>query len=185
MGRVARRQLANVLGALGLVLVLAGLAVGLPAIDQALPADRPVRHDQPYLIGGGIRVTPPRGAVLDVTGTRPGADTGTVLFRLGPIRYSISVRPFDGTLAAAATSLRRRITDTSGYQVTGTQLAVATVGGLTGVQGGYSGPGQGGRYAVFVTDGRTIEVTVSGADLDVGSELAAIDASMRTLGGPA
>jgi hypothetical protein len=181
MGRVTGRQRTSVLAALGVVAVLAGLAFGLPALDDALPAARPVRIDQPYLIGGGVTVLPPRGAVLDVTGTRPGNDQGSVLFRLGPVRYSIVVQPFDGTLDAAAMSLRRRIMSSSGYQVTGAQLAVATLSGIAGLQGGYTAPGQGGRYMVFVVDGQTIEVTVSGADLDLGRRLPAIDASTRTL----
>ena len=50
----------------------------------------------------GVTVVPPPGAVLDVTGTRPGDDEGTALFRLGPVRYAIAVQPFDGTLAMAA-----------------------------------------------------------------------------------
>jgi hypothetical protein len=181
MGRLTRRQLTNLLGALVVVAVLAALAFGLPAIDRALPAERPVRHDRPYLIGGGVSVLPPRGAVLDVTGTRPGEDEGSVLFRLGPVRYSIVVRRFDGSLTAAATRLRQRITDTSGYQVTGGQLTIATAGGLAGVQGGYTAPGRGGRYSVFVAAGHTIEITVSGADLDLGRSLPAIEASTRTL----
>jgi hypothetical protein len=181
MRRVTRRQLSNLLGALGLVGTLAGLAFGLPAADRALPSERPVRHDRPYLIGGDVTVVPPRGAVLDVTGTRPGETGGSVLFRLGPVRYSIVVRPFHGTLDAAANRLRQRITDTSGYQVTGAQLTVATVEGVAGLQGGYTGPGRGGRYAVFVAKGHTIEVTVSGADLDLGRTLPAIDASTSTL----
>jgi hypothetical protein len=174
----------NLLGALGVVAVLGGLAFGLPAVDRAMPAERPVRHDKPYLIGGGVTVLPPRDAVLDVTGTRPGDNEGTVLFRLGPVRYSIVVRPFDGTLDAAATRLRQRITDTSGYQVTGSQLTIATAEGLAGIQGGYTAPGRGGRYSVFVANGHTIEITVSGADLDLGRTLPAIEASTRTLDPP-
>jgi hypothetical protein len=181
MGTVTRRQLANLLGALLIVVILAGLAFGLPALNAALPADRPVSADEPYRIGAGVTIRPPPGAVLDVTGTRPGADEATALFRIGPVRYAIAVQPYDGTLAAAADRLRRRITDTSGYQVTGAQLAVATASGLAGLQGGYAAPGRGGRYAVFVADGRTIEVTVSGADLDLGRTLPAIEASTRTL----
>ena len=181
MGRFTRRQLTNLLGALGVVAVLAGLAFGLSAVDRALPAERPIRHYQPYLIGGGVTVLPPRDAVIDVTGTRPGDDEGTVLFRLGPVRYSIVVRPFSGNLDAAAAGLRRRITDTAGYQVTGNQLTVATAKGLAGLQGGYTAPGRGGRYSVFVADRHTIEITVSGADLDLGRTLPAIEASTRTL----
>ena len=181
MGQVTRRQLTNLFGALSLVLALAGLAVGLPALDRTLPADRPVPSDRPYVVGGGVTVVPPPGSRIDLTQTRPADDAGTVLFRLGPVRYLIIVRRFEGDLATAANRLRQRITGTAGYQVTGTELTVATGSGLAGLQGGYTAPGRGGRYAVFVADGRTIEVTVSGADLDLGRTLPVIDASTRTL----
>jgi hypothetical protein len=167
--------------ALGVVAVLAGLAYGLPAVDHALPSERPVTPGRPYTIGADVTVIPPRGAVLDVSGTRQGDTDGSVLFRIGLVRYSIVVRPFDGTLEAAATSLRRRITATSGYQVTGGQLDVKTSQNLAGLQGGYAGPGQGGRYAVFLAGGHTIEVTVTGTELDLGRTLPAVDASTRTL----
>jgi hypothetical protein len=184
MGRITRRQLTNLLGALSLVVTLAGLAIGLPILDSALPADRQVRTDEPYPIGGGVTVVPPRGAVLDVTGTRPGDDQGTALFRIGPVRYAIAVRPFDGTLAAAANGMRQRITGTPGYQVTGGELAVTTGSGLTGLQGGYTAPGRGGRYTVFLAGDLTIEVTVSGSELDLGRTLPAIEASTQTLRAP-
>ncbi len=175
------RQLANLLGALGVVAILAGLAFGLPAIDRALPSERAIRSDEPYAVGAGVTVVPPPGSVLDVTGTRPGDLDGTVLFRLGPVRYAIVVRPFRGDLTAAADGLRKRIVDTTGYQVTGAQLGVNTAAGLAGLQGGYTAPGRGGRYAVFVADGLTIEVTISGNDLDLGRSLPQIEASTRTL----
>lgn len=180
MGSVTRRQ-RGLLGACGLVLSLAGLAFGLPAVDRSLPADRPVSSDEPYLIGAGVTVTPPVGAVLDVTGTRPGDRDGSVLFQLGPVRYAISVRPFDGTLDMAAARLRQRITGTPGYQVTGGQLAIATATGVTGLQGGYTAPGRGGRYAVFVADSHSVEVTISGSEMDLGRSLPAIESSTRTL----
>jgi hypothetical protein len=171
----------NLLGALSLVLALAGLALGLPALDSTLPSDRPVASDRPYAVGGGVTVVPPPGSRIDVTQTRPTDHSGTVLFRLGQVRYLITVRRFDGDLDAAADRLRQRITGTAGYQVTGTELTVATGSGLAGLQGGYTAPGRGGRYLVFVAAGRTIEVTVSGDDLDLGRTLPAIDASTRTL----
>jgi hypothetical protein len=181
MARVTRRELMNLLGALGVVAILAGLALGLPAIDRALPAERPVRADEPYPVGAGVTVIPPVGSTLDVTGTRPGDSSGTALFHLGAVQYKIAVRPYDGDLGSAGQRLRKRITDTPGYQVTGPQLQVDTAGGLIGLQGGYTAPGRGGRYAVFVSDGLTIEVTISGADLDLGRTLPQIEASTRTL----
>ena len=53
--------------------------------------------------------------------------------------------------------------------------------GIAGLQGSYAAPGRGGRYAVFVVDGLTIEVTISGADLDLGRTLPRIEASTRSL----
>lgn len=171
----------RLLGPAALVAALSGLAFGLPAIDRALPSQRAVPADKPYEVGGGVTVFPPTGATLDLTGTRPGDDQGMVLFRLGPVSYSISVQPFDGTLVSAADRLRRRITGTPGYQVTSDQLTVDTTDGISGLQGGYTAPGRGGRYTVFVAAGRTIEVTVSGAEFDLGRTLPVIEASTRTL----
>ncbi|GAA0473864.1 hypothetical protein Ade02nite_74260 [Paractinoplanes deccanensis] len=181
MARITRGELRNLLGALGIVATLAGLAFGLPALDRSLPSQRAVSPDEPYQVGAGVSVVPPAGATVDVTETRPGDAEGTALFRLGPVRYAIAVRPFRGDLETAASRLRKRITNTAGYQVTGAQLAVSTAGGLSGLQGGYTAPGRGGRYAVFVAEGLTIEVTISGNDLDLGRTLPQIEASTRTL----
>lgn len=181
MARTTRRQLRNLLGSLSVVASLGGLAFGLPALDRALPSQRPVPAGQPYPIGAGVTVVPPIGATVDLTGTRPGDNEGKALFRLGPVLYAIDVRPFGGDLRAAADRLRQRITGTSGYQVAGAQAAVSTTAGTPGLQGGYSAPGRSGRYVVFVEDGLTVEVTISGADLDLGRSLPEIEASTRTL----
>jgi len=187
MGRVTRRQLTDLPGilslpaALTLASILAALAFGLPALDRAVPAGRPVASGLPYPVAAGVTVVPPPGADLDVTGTRPGDDRGTVLFRLGPVRYAIEVEPFDGDLTAAAVRLRQRLTGISGHRVSGTQLAVSTAGGLAGVQGGYTAGDRDGRYAVFVAHGLIIEVMVTGDDVDLEHVLPAIDASTRTL----
>jgi hypothetical protein len=181
MARITRRQLTNLLGALSVAATLAGLAFGLPALDDSLPSQRAVPAGRPYPIGAGVTVVPPAGSTVDLTGTRPGSQEGQALFRLGPVQYAIEVRPFDGDLPTAADRLRKRITGTPGYQVAGAQLAVSTAGGLDGLQGSYTAPGRGGRYTVYVVGGLTIEVTVSGADLDLGRTLPQIEASDRTL----
>src|SRR5690349_6032582 len=131
MGMITRRQLTNLLSALAVVAVLGGLAFGLPAIDRALPDEEPVSADEPYPVGAGVTVVPPPGSTVDVTGTRPGDSDGAALFRLGPVRYAITVRPFQGDLQDAASRLRNRIIGNTGYQVTGTQLGVSTAEGLS------------------------------------------------------
>jgi hypothetical protein len=181
MARITRRELTNLLGTFSVVAVLAGLALGLPAIDRALSAERPLQAGVAVDVGAGVTVVPPAGATLDVTGTRPGDSMGSALFRLGAVQYKIAVRPFDGDLETAAAQLRKRITGNQGYQVTGAQLAVDTAEGLSGLQGGYTAPGRGGRYAVFVGDGRTIEILISGNDLALGRTLPQIEASTRTI----
>lgn len=166
--RVARgRLLWNLAGSLGILLTLAAIYVGLPRIDRALPAERPVAAHRPYVVGGGVSVVPPPGAMLDVTRTRPGARQGTALFVIGPVRYVIVVVPFDGDLDAATARLRRKITNAAGHQVTGSELAISTSTGLYGRQGGYTAPGRGGRYAVFLAARVSIEVTVSGSDAEL------------------
>lgn len=160
----ARHRLAhNLLASLAILGAVAAIAVGLPALDRALPADRPVRAGVPYPVGAGVTVVPPPAAMLDVTKTRPGPDGGTALFVLDTIRYAIVVGPFSGTLDAAAERLRRKIAENRGYQITGAERPVTTAQGVHGRQGGYTAPGRAGRYAVFVVDELAIEVTVSGA----------------------
>src|SRR5262245_26450811 len=106
MGRGRRQEIrrgsgyliGNLWRSLALLGVVTAFGVGLPALDRAVPAARPVPVDRAYPVGAGVSVVPPAGAELDVTGTRPGADRGTVLFLLGGVRYAITVLPFTGGL---------------------------------------------------------------------------------------
>ena len=179
--RVARsRLLRNAAGSAGVLVAVAALALGLPALDRALPAEREVAAG-PYEVGAGVTLVPPPGAVVDVTNTRPGADRGAALFLVGPVRYVIVVTPFTGDLEDAADRLRRKITEVRGSQVAGAESATATLSGLPGLQGGYTAPGRGGRYAVFRAPDLAIEVTVAGSDADLRRALAGVDASTKSI----
>lgn len=171
----------NFVGSLSVVLALGGLALGLPAVDRLIPAQRSVDSGQAFLVSGGVTVLPPAGAALDLTRTRRGADRGSAMFVLDTVRYAIVVAPFDGTLPAAAARLRTKITNSRGYQVTGAESPVTTTAGLVGLQGAYTAPGRGGRYAVFLVAGLAIEVTVSGADGALGQVLRRVEASTRSI----
>ncbi|HWH00684.1 MAG TPA: hypothetical protein VNV66_15510 [Pilimelia sp.] len=175
------RPMPNLIASLAVLVAAALLAFGLPALDRALPAERPVEADQRYEVGAGVSVLPPAGALLDVTRTRPREDRGTALFVLGGVRYAIVVEPFDGTLPAAAERLRQKITAGRGYQVAGVERPAVTATGLAGIRGGYTAPRRAGRYSVFLVDGLVIEVTVSGADAALRGVLDRIDASTRSL----
>jgi hypothetical protein len=175
------RLLRNGLGSLAILGVIVAISVGLPAVDHALPASRPVTAGARYEIGARVSVVPPPGSMVDLTETRPGSNRGTALFLIGVIRYLVVVSPYQGDLDAAADRLRDKITSTRGYQVTGRESVVTTGSGLTGRQGGYTAPGRIGRYAIFVVDGLDIEVTVSGTDPALRAALDGIETSTRSL----
>ncbi len=171
----------NGLGSLTILAVILLIAVGLPAVDRALPASRPVATGIAYPIGAGVSLVPPPGAQVDLTETRPGSSRGTALFLIGTIRYLVVVAPYSGGLEEAAERLRSKITQTRGYQVTGRDSLVTTEDGITGRQGGYAAPGRSGRYAVFVAGGLSIEVTVSGADPQLRAAIKGVEASTRSI----
>ncbi|MEH1123852.1 hypothetical protein [Micromonospora sp. CPCC 206061] len=180
--RVARgRLLWNLFGSLGILLTLGLIYAGLPALDRSLPADRPVSNARPYKVGGGVTVIPPSGAMIDVTQTRPGPRQGTVLFVLGNVRYVLVVTPFRGDLDAATDRLTRKIVRAGGQRVAGSERAVDTTAGLYGRQGDYTARDRGGRYTVFLVDGVSIEVTVSGSDTELSRVSAEIAASTRSI----
>ncbi|MDQ7905470.1 hypothetical protein RB614_13145 [Phytohabitans sp. ZYX-F-186] len=178
--RVARgRLLQNAAASVCILLALVAIAVGLPAIDQALPAERAVPPHLPYEVGGGVTVVPPAGAVLDVTRTRPTARQGTALFVLGRVRYVIVVAPFGGDLDGAVDRLRRKVANADGQLDAG--LPATTGTGLAGRQGAYTTPDRAGRYAVFLAPDVSIEVTVSGTETELAQTEAVIGASIGTV----
>lgn len=177
---VAHRLVRNLLGGAAVLAALLLVVFGLPAINRAVPTDRSLAG-RLYEVGAGVSVQPPPGARVDASRTRPGQERAAVLFLVGDVRYAIVVQPFGGQIAEAADKLRTKIKATQGYQVTGEEGAVDTASGLSGVAGGYTAPGRCGRYAVFLADGRSIEVTVSGAQLELQRELAGIDDSISSI----
>jgi hypothetical protein len=181
MALAQRRQVVSLSAGVALAAIVGLIAFGLPALDRALPNQEPIAAGVPYPVGGGVTIRPPADAFVDVTVTRPGSDRGTALFLLGPIRYAVTVAPYDGELAAAVARLRQKITETSGFQVAGPERTVSTGSGLTGMQGGYTAPGRGGQYAVFLAGARVIEVTVSGDTVDLGRALPDVEATTRSI----
>jgi hypothetical protein len=181
MATPAVRLLRNLAGSAAVLAVILFVAFGLPAINRLVPAGNDRIGGRAYGVGGGVSVVPPQDARIDPASTRPGDDRGAVLFLLGPVRYVIVVSPFSGSVEEAATRLRTKITSTRGYQLTDGERPYRTAGGLTGVQGCYSAPGRLGRYAVFLSDGRSIEVTVSGTEGDLAGQTAQIDASIASI----
>jgi hypothetical protein len=181
MGYGRRRLLHNLWGSTVVAGAVAVVGLGLPAINSEVPAVRPVSATRPYEVGAGVTVVPPPGTSLDATQTRPGPTTGAVLFEVGGVRYAVVVTPFTGTLVEATAKLRQKIMGIRGYQVTGPESPISTRDGVVGRQGMYASSGRDGRYAVFVTNGVDIEVTVAGNSLDLRPVLPAIERSVRTI----
>lgn len=189
MGRAGLRSLArvrpqlihNLLGSLAILAVVAGLGLGLPALNRSLPSARPVVADRPYPVDSHVSVVPPPGAALDVTRTMPAGERGTALFLLRGVRYALTAQPYGGNLEGATAALRRKITAKPGYQITGREAAVHTAGGVAGLRGGYSSPGRAGQYAVFLAVGTAVEVTIAGADPDLHAALPALQASIASI----
>jgi hypothetical protein len=178
--RVARsRLLQNAAASSCILLILAAIGVGLPLVDRAIPAERAVPPHLPYKVGGGVTVVPPAGAVLDVTRTRPTTRQGTVLFLLGPVRYVIVVARFDGDLDGAVGRLRRKVANAGGQLDAGMPALTGT--GLSGREGAYATPDRAGRYAVFLAPDVSIEVTVSGTEVQLAETEPVIEASIATI----
>jgi hypothetical protein len=97
------------------------------------------------------------------------------------VRIAFVVGPYHDTLAAAAARLHDKITNTTGFQVTGTDRTVDTTQGVAGLLGAYSSPGRLGQYAVFVAGAVSVEVTISGPEQQLRLLLDALDASLRSV----
>lgn len=172
--------LRNAAGSLAVLGVVLAIAAGLPALNRALPGGLPV-GPEPYAVGAGVRFRPPDGAQLDAGRSRPGDERGTALFTVEGVRCVVVVDRYSGSLDEAADRLRRKITQTAGYQVTDVELDIRTAAGVAGRRGSYTSPDRRGGYAVFVADGLVVEVTVSGPELQVNRVAAAIDDSIASV----
>ena len=173
--------LRDTLGSLAVVGVVAVVAFGLPFLDRRVPDTRPVAAGVLYPVGGGVSVAPPPGAHLDVTRTRPGPDRGTALFLVREVRVVVVVTPYRGDLQGASERLRNKIVRVADAQLSGDDGPIRTGSDVVGRQGRYSGQGRAGTYAVFVANGRSAEVTVSGSEGDLARLSAEIDAMVSSL----
>jgi hypothetical protein len=181
MGPALSGLVRNALGSLAVLGAVAVIAFGFPLLDSSIPASRPVVADAPYHVGGKVTVVPPAGASLDLTRTRPSGDRGTALFLIDGVRLALVVGPYGGTLDEAASRAHAKITNTTGFQVTGADRMVHTDQGVSGLRGAYSSPGRLGEYAVFVFKDVSVEVTASGPEQRLRGLLAELDASLRSV----
>jgi hypothetical protein len=162
MGVAPPRLVPNILGSLAVLVVVAAIGIGLPVLDHAVRADRPLPAGMPYRMGAGVSLVPPAGATLDAGRTRPGRDRATAVFQAGGVRLAMQASPFDGPLATAADRLRTKLALGAGCRLAGPARPAVTAAGVPGVVGGYVTRQGTGRYAVYVAAGTAVEATIDG-----------------------
>jgi hypothetical protein len=181
MGPALSGLVRNALGSLAILATLAFMAFGLPQIDRATPDQRAVAIAVPYRVGGKVTVVPPPGASVDLTRTRPGDDRGAAMFMVNGVRLGLLMGSYHGTLPDAAARLHDKITNTTGFQVTGADRQIRTSQGVLGLRGAYSSPGRLGEYAVFVAGGVYVEVTISGPEHQLQALAWPLDVSLQSV----
>jgi hypothetical protein len=169
----------DTLGSLVVLGAVAFAAFAPPLIDRALPPSRATAAE-PFPVGGGVTVVPPAGAQLDVSKTRTAAERGTALFLADGVRVAVVVTPYRGSLADASDRLHNKLMRVGDSQVD-QDRPVRTVDDVAGLQGTYTTSGRPGTYAVFVADGRSVEVTASGPESDLRSLGGGIDVAIRSI----
>lgn len=181
MGPALSGLLRNAVGSLAVLATVAAIAFGFPLLDMSLPAVRAVGTDVAYQVGAGVTMVPPPGTNVDLTRTRPSGDRGTALFMVGGVRIAVVAKPYRGTLDEAAGRLCDKISNTAGFQVTGSRRTIQTAQGVAGVGGAYRSPGRLGEYAVFVAEDVSVEVTASGPEQQLQSLLGPLEASLASV----
>jgi hypothetical protein len=182
----------NALASLGILAVVAAIALGLPALDRALPRERALPTGAAYPVTDTVTVIPPAGARLDASQTRPGRDSGHAVFLVGRVRFAILVSPDRLTLAAAADRLRTRLRDGLGASQTGDEGPLAGVKAAGARTGRFHAGADRGWYAVRVfgsttagstTAGSTtvVDATATGPPAELADRLPAIKASVASI----
>jgi hypothetical protein len=175
----------NALCSLGILAVVAAIAIGLPALDRALPRERAVAPGVPYAVTDTVSVVPPAGARLDVGETRPGGSSGYAVFVIGRVRFAVLVSHENVTLPEAADRLRTRLQDSLRATTTADDQPL-TGGTGPALAGRFKTGAGGGWYAVRVIDPATVvDVTASGPPGELADRLPAIEASAAGIGRPA
>lgn len=171
----------DVVSSLAVVVFLAAVGLGLPALNRSVSGLRPLVAGVPYQVGAGVSVVPLAGARVDAGITRPGRDGGRATFFHGRVRMQVVVRPFTRSLPEATAGLREKISRTPGVHLVAEDTPVAVANGVSPDRGRYVGPGVVGRYRAAVCAGVAVELTVRGPGNEMGSLADAVDASLGSV----
>src|SRR3712207_2381250 len=104
----------NVLCSLGILVVVTAIGAGLPALDRAVSGTRRLTPGATYHVTDAVHLVPPANATLEAGQSRPGRDTGQVVFNVGGVRLAVLVTQAPTGLSAAPQRLVTRLHDSLG-----------------------------------------------------------------------
>jgi hypothetical protein len=154
----------NAAGSIAVLVLIAVIAYGLPAIDRLLPAEQRIEPGQRIEIGYNVSVLPPDGARLDVAQTRP--RQGILTLRIRDVTLWLRASDYSGTLGDALSQLQEEMERRSDVRVSLSTDWITTGQGIRGLRGTYTASGRRGHYAVFVAYGRRVDVLTRGQRLN-------------------
>lgn len=169
----------NLYGCIAVVAVVGAIAIGLPALDRALPDGRAVAAGSRVTVGLGVSLTAAPYTVLDLTRTAPALNR--VVLSVRGNRMVVEADEYSGDLAGLAARQRRKIRSNPGYEASQREHPTRTDGGVGGVQGSYSTPGRIGMYAVFVHGGTGVRISVAGTQADLRRDYNSLLAMVRSV----
>jgi hypothetical protein len=173
----------NMWCSLGILVVITVLGAGLPALDRAVSGTRQLTPGVPYRVTDAVSVVPPAGATLDAGQSRPGRDSGQVLFNVGGVRFVVLVSQDELTLGTATDRLLARLRDSVGARTTSAAHGVAGVPADLISSGRFRSDRLDGWYAVRVFAPRTVvDVTASGSAAALTERLPAIQTAVASIG---
>ncbi|MCZ7629964.1 MAG: hypothetical protein M5U19_13355 [Microthrixaceae bacterium] len=179
--------------ALGVLVFMVLMAVGLPAIDESVDYDDPIAaSDVMDLVGGKLTLVPAEGwNRVDGSLVGEGAPeaVGSVsAVAIEDISVSVTTGKFDGTpdeLLDQINELNEDLEDPRGLGAAGPRQEVTTPGGLTGVAETFTGLDERGVAAAFVVDvdGTSVgvEVVVRGSVESMGDHFEEITTMLDSM----
>jgi hypothetical protein len=161
---------ATILPAVIVAVLAAVMALGIPAINTAVPGGVKVRAGEQVGLAMGIRFVPATGWVL-TDGVRVGNEPrsggypATAKLTDGPVAFSVQTLQWDGS----PTQLLERIKRTTdalngghGLHITGAAHSVQTAHGDRGVSARFRGTSSDGAVVAFVIGDVGVSVVITG-----------------------
>ena len=156
----------------GLVALLFAVAVWLlPAVNEAVPTDDPVRAGDVIQVGD-VEFVPVAGADL-LTGLRQGEPgpggtyPGTAALTYDGVRFQITADTYEGTPAQLLAQIERNTEGYrggGGFQVVGDPVTIVNAAGDKGVATRFDGDKAAGLIAAYVFGDTGVQVTAVGAE---------------------